>query len=127
MIDRESEEPVYAQVARRLRELCSDGRLAPGAALPAVRTLASDLGVNLNTVARAYRLLADEGFLTIRGRSGVEVAAPARRAASTDAIEPHLRDLRIALARLRQSGIDEKRMRAITDREIGLLFEERKG
>jgi DNA-binding transcriptional regulator YhcF (GntR family) len=45
--------------------------------LPSVRQLASDLGVNLNTVARAYRLLKAEGFLSIKDRAGVTVDAPA--------------------------------------------------
>ena len=70
-------EPVYEQIARQIRTRIAAGDLPPGHALPPVRTLASDLGVNLNTVARAYRQLEEQGFVLIRDRSGAEVAAPA--------------------------------------------------
>ena len=76
-IDRGLNEPVYAQVAHQVRQLIASGALSPGVTLPSVRRLAVDLGVNLNTVARAYRMLEEEGFLIIRGRSGAKVAAPA--------------------------------------------------
>src|SRR5512140_3079167 len=79
-IDRLLDEPAYEQVARQVREAIATGTLKPHQMLPGVRSLASDLGVNLNTIARAYRLLEEQGFVQIRDRSGVEVAEPARRA-----------------------------------------------
>ena len=60
-IDRVLEDPVYAQVAQQLRQSIASGALVPGTALPSVRRLAGDLGVNLNTIARAYRLLEEKG------------------------------------------------------------------
>jgi GntR family transcriptional regulator len=107
MMDRESEEPAYRQVARQIREMIAYGRLPAGRRLPPVRTLASDLGVNLNTVARAYRALEEEGFVLIRGRSKVEVAAPREREAQEPARAPDqlLEGLRGILARLLQSGL----------------------
>src|SRR5512137_331654 len=77
VIDRSKDEPAYEQIARQIRAHIAGGGLTAGTPLPGVRTLAADLGVNLNTVARAYRLLADQGFVRIRDRSGVAVAAPA--------------------------------------------------
>jgi len=103
-IDRELQDPVYEQVADQVRHFVSSGELTPGATLPSVRQLARDLGVNLNTIARAYRLLESEGFLIIRDRAGVTVAEPAQEVeASTRA---RLRsELRSTLARLRQAGM----------------------
>ncbi len=103
-INRGSDQPVYEQIADQVRQLVSSGALAPGTALPSVRRLAGDFGVNLNTIARAYRLLEDEGFLTIRNRAGAMVAPPA------DEVDPNSRaelldQLRTTLARLRQAGI----------------------
>jgi len=63
-------EPVYEQIARQLRIQIASGRLAPGTLLPPVRTLASDLGYNLNTVARSYRMLEAEGFVVDVSREG---------------------------------------------------------
>ena len=77
LVDRSGDVPVYEQIADDLRRRIAASELAPGLPLPPVRTLASDLGVNLNTVARAYRLLEEEGFVRIHDREGVEVAAPA--------------------------------------------------
>jgi DNA-binding transcriptional regulator YhcF (GntR family) len=103
-IDRGQEEPVYAQVARQVRLLIASGALASGTTLPSVRRLAGDLGVNLNTIARAYRLLEEEGFLVIRGRSGAKVSAPAREVEHSTQ-EKLLEELRTTLARLRQAGV----------------------
>jgi DNA-binding transcriptional regulator YhcF (GntR family) len=75
-IDRSLDRPVYEQVADQIRRFITEGVLGPGTMLPSVRQLARDLGVNLNTTARAYRLLEAEGFLVIRDRAGVTVAAP---------------------------------------------------
>ena len=119
-IDWSSGEPVYGQIADQVRERIAAGQLRPGDSLPPVRTLASDLGVNLNTVARAYRLLEEEGFVKITDRAGALVAAPA---ASTDAeSRDRLReDLREVLARMRQAGVEAEEMRRLAEREIASL------
>ncbi len=85
-IDLEAPEPAYRQVADALRALLVSGALPEGARLPTIRELAADLGVHRNTVAQAYRILADEGWLELRRRRGARVVArsvprPAPRAA----------------------------------------------
>ena len=61
--------PIYAQIVDQVREQLAAGRLRPGDQLPTVRQLASELRVNFNTIARAYRLLDDAGLIsTQRGR-----------------------------------------------------------
>lgn len=61
--------PIYLQIEEQIRALVSAGQLQPGEQLPTIRELASDLDVNYNTVARAYRDLDREGvILTQRGR-----------------------------------------------------------
>lgn len=114
-----AEQPVYRQIARQIREAIADGRLPAEHRLPSVRALASDLGVNLNTVARAYRTLADEGFLSIRGRRGVRVAPPSSRRGGPPS---ELRDeLKRVLARLRQAGLDAESLERLAAREIAAL------
>lgn len=61
--------PAYLQIADGLRALLVSGEFMPGAQIPSVRRLAIDLGVHHNTVAQAYRLLEEEGWLDLqRGR-----------------------------------------------------------
>lgn len=61
--------PVYRQIVVHVRRLAAAARLRPGDQLPTVRELARMLGVNFNTVARAYRLLNEAGVVsTQRGR-----------------------------------------------------------
>ncbi len=110
------DEPVYRQIARQLRDMVAAGRLPPGFRLPTVRTLARDLGVNLNTIARAYRVLEEEGFIRIHGRAGAEVVPPA--SSGGDVPEPLRMGLRTLLARLRQAGVNEAELRAVVLREI---------
>jgi DNA-binding transcriptional regulator YhcF (GntR family) len=51
-----------------------DGKLAPGTRLPTVRELAGQMGLAVNTVARAYRELETAGIVETRGRFGTFVA-----------------------------------------------------
>jgi DNA-binding transcriptional regulator YhcF (GntR family) len=119
-IDRGLDEPVYAQVAHQVRQLIASGSLSPGMTLPSVRRLASDLGVNLNTIARAYRMLEQEGFLVIRGRSGAKVAAPAKKAEDSTHIRL-VEEMRTMLARFRQAGVTSEELMEFVDRELKTL------
>jgi DNA-binding transcriptional regulator YhcF (GntR family) len=116
-IDRNLDDPVYEQVADQVRRLVASGALGPGTALPSVRQLAGDLGVNLNTIARAYRLLEAEGFLVIRDRAGVVVAAPAAEMDHT-ARARLVDQMRAALARLRQAGMATEELLSVMRREV---------
>jgi len=63
-----------SEIALSLRGLIERGSLRAGDALPPVRSLAEQLGVNRNTVVSAYRQLAQGGLLVTRGRGGTHVA-----------------------------------------------------
>jgi len=114
LIERDRAEAAYEQIAAQIRSAIADGRLAAGSVLPGVRGLASDLGVNFNTVARAYRVLEDQGFVRIRERSGVEVVTPARQA-PPEARGAFERELWELLVRMRQAGIPPRDLRRVTD------------
>lgn len=71
----DSPTPLGDQLVAGFRHLIASGTLKPGDELPPVRQLAADLGVNLNTVARAYRELESAGLaIAARGR-GTRVTA----------------------------------------------------
>ncbi len=116
-VDRGLDDPVYEQVADQVRLLIASGDLGPGTALPPVRQLAGDLGVSLNTVARAYRRLEAEGFLVIRDRAGVTAAAPAEQVEHS-AQAKLLDEMRVTLARLRQAGMSTDELQNVMRREV---------
>lgn len=72
-LDFESEIPIYIQLRTQIIEGIATGILAPGEALPSVRQLASDLGINLHTVNKAYNLLKQDGFILVHRQKGVVV------------------------------------------------------
>ena len=82
-IDPRSPIPLYAQIADRVRIAVAAGDLPPGAALPSVRQLASQLRVNPATVVQAYRELEEADVVESRQGAGTfvrELAEPKREA-----------------------------------------------
>ncbi len=71
--------PVYQQIADHLRGQIETGALSFGSRLPAIRSLASELGVNRDTVSLAYEALADEGLVESTVGRGTFVRSPAAR------------------------------------------------
>src|SRR5438067_1785134 len=106
-IDTEDRRPIYQQVADGIKALIARGELKEGASLPPVRQLAADLGVNLNTIATAYRELQTEGLLTVRHGSGAVVAS---RRVSGQPVEELRRPLRGALTQLVLAGLPRARI-----------------
>lgn len=72
-IDLRSHVPIYIQIVERVGHLVATGVLQPGDQLPTVRQLATDLRVNFNTVARAYRLLDEAGVISTQQGRGTYV------------------------------------------------------
>ena len=82
-VDLRDQTPIYEQIVVSIKEHINRAELRPGDPLPTVRQLAQDLGVNLNTVARAYRELAKQGILSVRqGRGASVVSARGRYGAA---------------------------------------------
>ena len=75
--------PIYRQIVNQVKYLVAAGRLAPGEELPPIRTLAAQLVVNPNTIARAYLELERSGIVTKRHGSGTYIsdasASPLKR------------------------------------------------
>jgi GntR family transcriptional regulator/MocR family aminotransferase len=74
-IDRALSVPVYLQICHRFKTAIAQGHLRSGDRVPAVRGLAMELNVARGTVEMAYRILADEGYLQVRGAAGTVVSS----------------------------------------------------
>jgi GntR family transcriptional regulator len=107
-VDLNSGVPVYRQIMESLRTLLVGGELRPGDNLPTVRDLALDLGVHFNTVAEAYRALAEEGWLDLKRRRGATVIKRAAPKADAEHIRAFERRLREMIAQARSDGVPLK-------------------
>lgn len=112
-VDLDSAVPAYRQIVDDLRILLVSGKLAPGTALPSVRRMAVDLGVHFNTIAEAYRTLAEEGWLDLRhGRGATVLKRGAPSAANADRVQEFRRRLRALVAEMRAQGGSAAKLRS---------------
>jgi DNA-binding transcriptional regulator YhcF (GntR family) len=81
LVDPDSPVPPFEQLRGQIAEQVASGRLPAGTRLPTVRALAAEVGLAVNTVARAYRELEADGVVVTEGRRGTFVRSGA---ATTD-------------------------------------------
>lgn len=119
-IDISSPVPIYRQIVDALRALLVDGILHPGDTLPPVRQVALDLGVHFNTVAEAYRILAEEGWLDLKRRRGALVLERSRpRPADPAKTAIFARRIREMVAEVKSNGMSA----ASIARELRIIAE----
>src|ERR1700722_13985737 len=80
-LDTAEKDPLFLQIATRVRAAITVGHLLPGARLPSSRALAAQLAIARGTVDAAYALLAGEGAIEARGSAGTVVPGVAGRRA----------------------------------------------
>jgi GntR family transcriptional regulator len=73
ILDFRSKIPIYVQIMDQIKHLIAVGELNPDDQLPTVRDLAAGLDVNFTTVARAYRLLDEEGLISTQHGRGTYI------------------------------------------------------
>lgn len=73
VVDLTSKIPIYVQIIDQVKHMIATGELGPEDQLPTVRQLATDLRVNFNTIARAYRILDDEGLISTQHGRGTYI------------------------------------------------------
>ncbi len=112
-IDHASTEPPYEQVRRQIAEAASTGTLAAGHKLPPVRQLAADLGLAVNTVAKAYKALEADGAIETHGRGGTLIAT--RRMDDIEAVDAAATYVRTA----RRQGLSLDEARRLVDQHWG--------
>lgn len=121
----DSPESLTDQIVDGIRSAIARGELRAGRPLPTVRQLAADLGINLNTVARAYRALESQGLVsTTRGRGTVVRAEREATSASPESIG---RRLQSALADARLAGLGRGEVERMFRDQIARLWHEEEG
>jgi GntR family transcriptional regulator len=110
-IDPDGAGPLHERIAGSVRRAVADGEVTTGQTLPAARDLADAVGVNVNTVLRAYRDLRDEGLIELRRGRGATV-----RGAAVD---------RARLTELADALLTEAARLGLTTSDLSALLEER--
>lgn len=112
-IDLLSPVPLYDQIKAGLRGLVARGLLRPGDPAPSIRSLAAELKVNPNTVARAFRELTLEGFFEAQRGEGNVIAAGAPRQAK-DRLSGVREKLKESIRLARRGGLAWSEIEALT-------------
>jgi len=118
-LDETDKRPFYRQVVDEIKSLIARGELSEGTNLPPVRQVAADLGVNLNTIAIAYRKLQQEGLVQIRHGSGAVVSS---RVLGDRSDEKLRGEMRMALTHLVLAGLKRNEIKALVERELSDLL-----
>jgi GntR family transcriptional regulator len=106
-IDPELRQPIYDQIVDEVRRGRVLGMLRPGDALPSVRQLAADLGINPNTVKQAYRELEREGLVHVRRGQGTFVTESSVDGAERNRMLRSVAERALAQARRLDAGAEE--------------------
>ena len=115
-VDFRSGIPIYIQIMEQIKVRIASGQLKPGDQLPTVRQMATDLRVNFNTVARAYRLLDEAGVISTQHGRGTYILGET----PPEALQ-HLR--RQAFQELTRRYLSEARRLEFTPKEVKELIE----
>jgi len=118
--------PIYLQVVERIKERLAAGQLQPGDQLPTVRSLALELRVNFNTIARAYRIMDESGIIsTQQGRGTYILEIPTPEVAESIRLEA-LQDLtRRYLADAERLGASPEELDGVLTKQVTQWKEKR--
>jgi GntR family transcriptional regulator len=113
--------PLADQIVTGIRCAIASRELRPGDGLPTVRQLAADLGINMNTVSRAYRALEASGLVsTVRGRGTVVTACHETGSRQTpDDLDARVRAV---LSDARLSGLDRRATEGLIQSAIASIW-----
>ena len=111
-IDFNSEEAIYIQLRNQIVLGIATSRIHEGDVLPSVRQLASNIGINMHTVNKAYSVLKQEGFVQLDRRKGVVVCVDMNKVQALMQMEDALRML---LAQASCKGITREEIHELVD------------
>ena len=106
-LDYNDHRPVYEQIKENFKTLIVTGAMAEGDAMPSVRELAAILGINPNTIQRAYKELEQEGFIHSMRAKGSFVA-PRKNTINARRKEGLLLQMHAILSELSFGGVDKQ-------------------
>lgn len=116
-IDFNSDEAIYMQLRNQIILGIATSKLTEGEALPSVRQLADNIGINMHTVNKAYNVLKQEGFIQLDRRKGAIISIDVDK---LKALAVMKEQLYVILAQGSCKGISREEVHALVDE----LYEE---
>src|SRR5882762_5088189 len=110
--------PLYLQLMQQIRHAAETGALHNGDQLPGIRTLAEELVVSPNTVAKAYSELEHDGLLELRHGTGAFICLKRRTRSLTDQVQVARHRIRTVIERLREEGLFDEEIRRVFEAEL---------
>ena len=111
-IDFNSDEAFYVQLRNQIIIGIATSKLREGDALPSVRQLADEIGINMHTVNKAYSLLRQEGYIRLDRRTGAVIAVDANK---VKAVEEMKRELLMTIAKGSCRNITQEEVHQLID------------
>lgn len=111
-IDFNSDEALYLQLRNQIILGIATAQFREGDALPSVRQLADNIGINMHTVNKAYTVLRQEGYVKMDRRRGAMICVDAD---AMQALEEIRKDLRVILAKASCKNISREEVHSLID------------
>jgi GntR family transcriptional regulator len=111
-------QPLYLQLMQQIRHAVDTGLLRAGDQLPGIRTLAEEIVVSHNTVAKAYSELEHEGVLQLRHGSGAFIAPRSGKRSRSDKLRLAQERVRALVETLLREGLSEEEIRRMFEAEL---------
>ena len=113
-----SGDPIYVQLMQQVRHAVETGVLQPGDELPGIRTLARELIVSHNTVAKAYTELEHEGIVELRQGSGAYVSAVRTPRSPAETLRAARGKARALIESFRRQGLSDEEIHRVFEAEL---------
>jgi GntR family transcriptional regulator len=113
-IDINDDTPIFSQLVNQVKDGVTNGLLETGFSLPSIRQLANELGINQNTVAKAYKVLERDSIIVARGYLGTFIHENAK-----ENCQVNLKDNGLAIM---SDSIKNMQALGLTDSEIRIIF-----
>ncbi|MFF2175667.1 GntR family transcriptional regulator [Lysinibacillus sp. NPDC058147] len=115
-LDPSSELQLYKQLANQLIELIAKGKLKNGDTLPSVRSMASDLGINVSTVSKSYHELEEKGLIELKQKAKAIIIGGQKKELEETEVEKVENALKPIMAEAFARGLEKDQMTSLFHR-----------
>ncbi|MFJ5562677.1 GntR family transcriptional regulator [Lysinibacillus xylanilyticus] len=115
-LDPSSELQLYKQLANQLIELIAKGKLKNGDTLPSVRSMASDLGINVSTVSKSYHELEEKGLIELKPKAKAIIIGGQKKELEETEVEKVENALKPIMAEAIARGLEKDQMTSLFHR-----------